>query len=365
MMQNRMFSLLAMVVGLGTVSWGQMELAGQRYAVTTAEGQVCLFPYRSSHDLEATNENVERLIYSIHSSVYDAMLYYDNAAMAISRGGEDPEKNLIIAPHFLNRQTIQQEISRQMPMDTLYWREYPYWGTSEGVYNGRSVTISAYDVADQMLEGIVRSGRFPNLKSIVILGHSAGGQMVNRYAAGSRFEFDTAQPAGIEVRYLVMAPSTCVYFTPERWVKGTADEFRMPGRAPSDFNSWGYGIDRLFPYHERRGVTPEWIREHYPRRKVLYLVGEQDVDPNDDSLATSAGAMLMGKNRLERAGVYMNYLRHLYGSSVTQTQRFESVPRAGHSGRQLMTSRAGLAFIFGRDAATGGAVASADEASAQ
>jgi hypothetical protein len=227
-----------------------------------------------------------------------------------------------------------------------------------------SVSISAYDVIDQMLTDVVAGGRFPNLKSIVILGHSAGGQMVNRYAAGSRFEFETARPRGIEVRYLVMAPSSCVYLTPERPAAGGDGGFCKPLRTPSDFNTWGYGLDGLFPYHRRCGITPEWIRAHYGHRRVLYLVGERDTDPRDPSLAKTVSVMLMGKNRLERARSYIAYLRHLYGEAIDATQRFESVPRAGHSGVALMTSCAGLDFIFARDAA-GSAVALASDIDAE
>lgn len=350
------FCLLFSTAGLA-----KMELAPRRYPVR-AEERTCLAPYFSSHDLDAVDARVERLIYSIHSSVYDAKLYYHNAREAVARAGEDPTKNLIVAPHFLTAFMIRKEISMQMPADTLYWQNYPYWGISSGVYNGRGVSISAYDVVDQMLEGIVTGGRFPNLKSIVILGHSAGGQMVNRYAAGSRFEFDIARPRGIEVRYLVMAPSTCVYFTPER-PAGADGDFCTPVRTPADFNTWGYGLDGLFPYHRRCGVTAEWIRAHYGQRRVLYLVGELDTDPTDPSLAKTVSAMLMGRNRLERARAYIRYLQRLYGEAIAATQRFESVPNAGHSGRQLMTSRPGLEFIFARD--TSGAVATASDINAE
>lgn len=361
-MKNRMFLTGAFCLLFSTAGLARIELAPQRYPIPV-DGQICLAPYYSSHDLNRADAQIERLILSIHSSVYDAKLYYDNARAAIARAGEDPKKNLIIAPHFLNAATIRKEISTRMPVDTLYWQEYPYWGVSRGVYNSRRVRVSAYDVVDRMLEDLVTSGRFPNLKSIVILGHSAGGQMVNRYAAGSRFEFDTARPRGIEVRYLVMAPSTCVYFTPER-AAGEGGGFCTPARTPADFNVWGYGLDGLFPYHQRCGVTADWIKEHYGRRRVLYLVGDLDTDPSDPSLASTPSAMLLGKNRLERAKIYIQYLRHLYGEAVAATQRFESVPNAGHSGRQLMTSRPALAFIFGRDAA-GTAVVRASDLNAE
>ena len=46
---------------------------------------------------------------------------------------------------------------------------------------------------------------FSNLQDIVLVGNSAGGQFVNRYAAGSD------QEGGGMIRYVVSAPSSYLY----------------------------------------------------------------------------------------------------------------------------------------------------------
>ena len=50
-------------------------------------------------------------------------------------------------------------------------------------------------------------GIFPNLKTVVVVGHSAGGQFVNRYAAGGA---GCPNPL-VEVRYVIMNPSSYLY----------------------------------------------------------------------------------------------------------------------------------------------------------
>lgn len=180
------------------------------------------------------------------------------------------------------------------------------------------------------------------------MGLSAGGQMVNRYAAANTFEFDTAAPRGITMRYLVMAPSTYVYFSPER-LKTRDGKLYTPSWAPWDYNTWGYGLDKMYEYHTRKGITTAWIKSHYPQRQVLYLVGGDDIDFSDRMLAKNASAMLQGANRLERGYNYMAYLTQYFGKQVEQTQEFHEIPGVGHNDRPLINSPQGLAFIFKSD----------------
>ena len=48
------------------------------------------------------------------------------------------------------------------------------------------MSISSFEVIDQIISHIAEPDLFPNLATIVVAGHSAGGQHVNRYAAGTR-----------------------------------------------------------------------------------------------------------------------------------------------------------------------------------
>ena len=125
--------------------------------------------------------------------------------------------------------------------DYLYWEVYPFWGSSKARYRGRKADVSAFEVFDSLIGSIIGSQNFPNLRSVVIFGHSAGGQFVNRYAACSRFERH-----GVAVKYVVMAPSSYLYFNKERVVRGTVDRFAVPDVASERYNRWGAGTEHLY-----------------------------------------------------------------------------------------------------------------------
>ena len=344
---NKRAILILWLLFLLSLSEAKIPIAAKRYPVRVGK-ETLKFPYESSHDLSMRNEMIESLILSIHSSSYDAEMYFQNALAAMNKAGADSREYLIIAPHFLSGTVIQERISSRLPSDLLYWKVRPFWGSSQGFYNDGDVRISSFEVIDQILTEAVEGGNFPNLKTVVILGHSAGGQMVNRYAAGNQFEYAVARPKGIRVRYLVMAPSSYAYFTPERFFIDPKLYYTVPDNPPDGYDNWGYGLKNLYSYHRRCGMTPESIKERYPSRIVMYLVGDRDRDPDDRSLSKTAASMLQGKNRLHRGRIYFAYLEHVYGPDIKKTQRFVIVRGVGHSGRSLMTSDAGLDFIFGR-----------------
>lgn len=330
-----------------SLSADSIPLAGKRFHVKVKKNTY-QFPYESSHDLSAKNETIERAIFAIHSSSYNAKAYYDNSIKAMQAANANSRKYLIIAPHFLsqgNLETLSPEAQAQK--DFLLWKISPFWGTSQGLYNGQSVAISAYDVIDQILSHIVTSGNFPNLKTIVIAGHSAGGQMTNRYAAGNCFEMEIARPRNIAVKYMVMAPSTCVYFTPQRFARTPRPHFEDPNSPPNGFNNWGYGMDKLYVYHRSHRITAQMMRENYASKTILYLVGEQDKNPDDISMSRSQAAMLHGRHRLERGRIYFDYLVDVFGPEIKNNQRFIMVRNVGHSGRGLMCSFPGRQYIFG------------------
>lgn len=170
--------------------------------------------------------------------------------------------------------------------------------------------------------------------------------MVNRYAASGQFENKVARDRGIEVRYIVMAPSSYVYFNGQRAAKGSSTQFSIPDNPPDRYNCWGYGMESLFVFHRKHKISPEKIINDYPAKRILYLVGSKDNDQNDASLDKKPPAMLQGRDRRERAKVYYNYLKHFYGQKIKGNQYFKIVKNAGHSGRQLMLSRQAILFTF-------------------
>ena len=341
-MKRIFLPILLFYVGV-IACWGQaaVEVASQRYPIIY-EQQTIPFPYESSHNLSETNEAVVRVLFVIHSASYDATQYYSNGLSMLEHIPREKDKTLIITPHFLKTDQIEHLSSP----DFLYWKTTPFWGSSLGFYQGRDVRISAYEVVDQMLEAIVKSGHFPHLREIVVMGHSAGGQMANRYAACNVFEEQDAKPNDIRVKYVVMAPSSYVYFSSERPVQGSLAKFDVPENAEPRYNQWGYGLDNLYSYHRRNRITGDRIIENYSNKCILYLVGSKDNNPEENTLDKGVGAMLQGPNRLVRGRLYYNYLRHFYGDAIQGHQYFRIVKGAGHYGKALMTSPECVKFVF-------------------
>ena len=99
--------------------------------------------------------------------------------------------------------------------------------------------LSSFAVADRLLAELSDAKRFPNLRRIVLAGHSAGGQFVNRYVAVGRLGESGAGPARrLEYRFLVANPSSYLYLDGRRPVAG-GDRFEVPAKKPPPATTCG------------------------------------------------------------------------------------------------------------------------------
>ena len=315
------------------------------------EGTPLRMPYFRNHSLNTTNEDIQLAVIAMHGSgdpIAETYLQRVENAAALVPGATDT--TLIVAPQLAHFDDLEAHFGvGSVPADIMWGPHARFWG---GLSRNDAVRISFFAGVDRILNHICHSGHFPNLNRIVILGHSAGGQFVNRYAASSPF-----QCLGISIRYIVMNPSSFLYFNEDRWKPGTSYTFEPPTAATrasypecaadDDFNArnnYGYGLEDLYSYHDRRLILPAAMISRYRHRDIVHLVGENDNDPNDPWLATSCSAMLQGNHRLERCEVYNAYLEHFFGDRANH--HFAIVPGAGHSGNQMIRSAIGLDFIF-------------------
>jgi hypothetical protein len=319
----------------------------QRLRISTDKKHSLEFPYRSNMPTDVPNDAIERILISKHGTGGNAELYLRNGLAAAGLVAGALDNTLIIAPQFI----YSREYYGRFPADLLHWdggRAYGAESTErdrncDGV--PESGTLSSFTVMDTLLERVSRQGLFPNLKTIVLAGQSNGGQFVNRYAATSRFEQEVAAPRRIHMRYVVMNPGSYLYFNGERAVPGETGVFEVPDGCEG-YDDWPYGLADLghagggWAYPKRVGARA--IRDQYPGRDVIYLIGALDTEVERDPHCKDA---LQGRHRLEKSEIYFNYLQHYFGSALQHERHV--VTGVGHSGHGTMTSAEGLAALFG------------------
>src|SRR2546423_14880106 len=221
-------------------------------------------PYLSSRPLALTNASVTRAIIVIHGGLRILDEYYAPILKAMPSGpdpGQDwSRKTIVVAPHFQKRSSAAED---------------EHWWEGDWREGGESAGISSYAVVDTMVARL-RSGLIPNLKWIVITGHSAGGPFVQRYAAFTDIDLKPS-PNSAFVKCVPVNPSSFVYLNEYRLGRGTND-WIIPAQDCSSgdgYNRWKYGLDGLSGYAAARGA--DWARTHLPRRRVELLAGEEDV----------------------------------------------------------------------------------------
>jgi hypothetical protein len=307
------------------------------------DGHTIALPCCWSHPVDQKNEKIQRVIIVVHGVLRNADEYYPNMLAAVEQAGA-LISTLVIAPQFL----IEEDAVR-FDLTT----EIPYWGgeSGEGWKKGdeslsteaypRLAVVSAFEVIDRLIVEVANLDLFPNLQRIVVAGHSAGGQYVNRYAAGT--QVDDALPDGISLRFIVANPSTYVYFNGERRVDDATNKFAFPEDADPDYDDYKYGLENLNTYMAEVGADK--IRAGYPRKDVIYLLGGEDT--REAHLEQTPNAMLQGANRLERGQVYYHYLKHYFGEVITQKHKIAVIPCVGHDNAAIFKSEAGIRYLFG------------------
>jgi hypothetical protein len=198
--------------------------------------------------------------------------------------------------------------------------------------------ISSYAIVDAMVRALQDPARFKNLRSIVVVGHSGGGQFVDRYAIGAPVLTGNA----LEPRYVVANPSSYLYLDNRRPVLGSLDRFAVPDASDCpEYDDFGYGLLHLNAY---LAATP--LAEIVPRflgREVTYLIGGNDTLTED--LDMGCEAMLEGKNRRERGEAFYHYVTSVWHAT---RHHFVLVPGVGHDHTLMFNSPEGSGAIFTR-----------------
>jgi len=219
---------------------------------------------------------------------------------------------------------------------------------------------------------LLKNNIFPALTTIIIAGHSAGGQYAQRYAMTTPLVVALSQ-MGISMKFYVANPSSYVYLNPYRArlnssytcadyciagdivANGTV-EWIIPVNSDcgTTYNEWKYGLQGTANQYVRQTPIPQLISQ-YMARYVINLGGLNDIcnrlyndgdecDCNDNSLDTRCEALIQGNCRLMRLVFYYNHVMQMSGGRTEH--KFVYVPNVGHSGNGMFNAPAAQEAMF-------------------
>ena len=285
------------------------------------------------------NSNMNRIKHVIviqHGLQRNGFDYLSTAMKLMATNGIAADKTLIIAPNFFTILDTGAEALQGIPI----WKVMG-WPSGEDSIN-TVVKISSFKVFDDLLSLVANKTRFPSLTSIVVVGYSDGGAMIQRYAALNRIH-KKIQSGGVDLRYVIANSPSYLYFTHER-PRGRSFIPYESAVCPT-YNEYRYGMDKTPPY--AGNYTGLEIFTRFAHRNVTYLLGSEDHDPNHRVLDQSCGAEAQGLNRLSRGLSYIRYERHLADNLIRLKRQAFEVIDVGHNIEEMFGSKCGIAEIFG------------------
>ncbi len=295
-----------------------------RLPVATEAGQGEL-PVSISADWTRTLPDVTRALVVVHDDARDADATLRMARAARYAAGDTERGTLLVAPQFLAEPDL---VAHHMPAAVLHWRD---GGWIDGDIALGPAPISSFAALDAIFARLQDTRIFPALRRVVIAGHAAGGQFVQRYAVVGRAA-DELSRRGVSVRYVVANPASYLWF----------GEDRPMAKACGGSSRWRYGLGGAPSYVEHS----DDLEERYIRRDVVYLLGEADTDEDQGLLDRSCAAEAQGPNRYARGMHYLFALELRHPNLVRH--RILNVWGVGHDAASVFISPCGVAALFDR-----------------
>lgn len=335
-------------------AWAQDETAPQRRPVKvvaperikikTVMGEA-LVPAYASADLSKVHSEIKRAVIVVHGRLRDADKYFE-LSMRAAKASNALANTLVVAPQIISTGDAARH---DLPVGVARWKSEAWLGGDVGK---APFPISSFEVMDGIIAQLADRTRFPNLERIVVAAHSGGAQFVQRYAVVGRadqvitaaglqpyaegVDVNAAKGPVMRVRFVVANPSSYVYFDAVRPV--------AVGHC-REFDHWRYGINDPVAYAQ--GSDMKVMESRYLTRRVIYLLGGNDIDPNHSALDKSCMAEAQGSNRLERGTNYFAHLlkrAKLQGIALRHTR--VEVPGVAHDADRMFNSICGKAALF-------------------
>lgn len=275
-------------------------------------------------DTQFVYSSINQIIIVVHGLQRNANDYFSYMTSTIQSLGME-ENTLLISPYFKDNASAE---TNDLYWDTR-WRE----GSNSGNTNA---SISSFTIIDNILEKIVNSGSFPNLKTVFITGHSSGATFVQHYALANKSE---NLYSDLNFEYII-ANNQYFYYPDGKRYNESTQQFVTPLTC-SGYNFWPYGYEFSVPYLD--GISQSKITEQQVTRNTTYLLGSNDTSTVGTLNTTECQATLLGSNRLKRGENMYLYMQTFYGT--TNKHQKIIVNNVGHNANAIYNSPEFKAYL--------------------
>jgi pimeloyl-ACP methyl ester carboxylesterase len=317
--------------------------------VRLGEGPARAMIYRT-YPLGVRNPGVRRALIMVHGTLRNADHYFTTATGAAFLAGALGD-TVVISPAI---RSSDRNCKDRLEPNEVSWS----CGGDSWRSGGASVSdprLTSFDFIDQIVKQLADKRVFPNLKAIVVAGHSAGGQFVSRYEMANRIH----ETLGVPVTYVVANPSSYAWPDATRalpvddaapasavagWKQetphtqfsyGPFDASKAPG-----YDRWPYGLeDRVSGYTAK--TSDAQLEAQLASRPTTYLLSQVDTLPLG-GFDGSPSAMAQGATRRARGEAFVKYINEHLGAK----SRVLIVPECGHNDRCVYTTDTVLPVIF-------------------
>ncbi|KAI0203467.1 WSC domain-containing protein [Astrocystis sublimbata] len=289
--------------------------------------------------------DVKRVVLIVHGLNRDPDTYMSNALSALSQNSDGPANfanTQIIAPMF----PTGDDKVRGYPWDytapaggygstsnALVWKGSGWMSGDNNQYPRLQIATSSYDCLDQIIQYFGNKTLYPNLNQIVVAGHSAGAQTVQRYASVSK---DMSSSLGkTRLTYWIGNPNSWLWFNTSR---------PLDPSTCSVYDDWRNGLSNYSPSYNTDLVARggDAVRANYQSKSIAYLRSLQDF--GDDS--SDCAPFTQGGNRDER---FFNFIASFpptcRGASDAACDTIDYI-EAGHDAGAAFASSSGRARLF-------------------
>lgn len=289
--------------------------------------------YRT-YSLDARNAGITRALVIVHGTNRDADNYF-RTAVAAAFLGDALENTVVIVPRIASAERGCHDI---LAPNEVSWSCAGSDSWRSGGVAASNDKLTSFDFMDEILRKLARRQAFPNLQSIVVGGHSAGGQFVTRYEMSNRIH----ETLGMPVSYVVANPSSYAWPDAARpVVDGDKITFRnfSDARNCTTYNRWPYGMENRTGYASK--LSDDQLKHQLVSRPTTVLLGEIDILPLG-GFDSSCPAMAQGPTRRARGEAFGKLLQEKFGAR----HKVEIVHLCGHNARCMFTSDEAMPVLF-------------------